>query len=177
MPSLLNPANAHVGGMFPTSTAGAIANAGNMQFGATGGSAAALRGGSGGLYSVSGGNVNPSSVQTSFGGSGSCGAMKGGGKRRRHSGKRSRKNKRSRSSKKYARKRSLKYRMKHRRSRSRRGGEARGGRGQAGGYHQYMGNTQFTLGYRTPGFTLPSALSGLANPAPFMPYNTLTGGK
>ena len=177
MPSLLNPTNEHVGGMFPTSTAGASANAGNTQFGARGGSAAALRGGGGGLYSVSGANGSPSSVQTSLGGSGSCGAMKGGGKRRRHSGKRSRKNKRSRSSKKYARKHSLKYRMKHRRSRSRRGGEARGGRGQAGGYHQYMGNTQFTLGYRTPGFVLPRTMSALASPAPFMPYNTLTGGK
>jgi hypothetical protein len=178
MRSLLNPTNEHVGGMFPTSTAGASANAGNMQFGARGGSAAALRGGGGGLYSVTGGNVSPSSVQTSLGGSGSCGAMKGGGKRRRHSGKRSRKNKRSRSSKKYARKHSLKYRMKHRRSRSHsRTGKVRGGRGQAGGYHQYMGNTQFTLGYRTPGFVLPRTMSALANPAPFMPYNTLTGGK
>lgn len=176
MPSLLNPANAHVGGIFPTSTTGASANSGNMQFGASGGSAAALRGGGGGLYSVTGGNGSPSSVQTPLSGSGSCGAMKGGGKRRRHSGKRSRRNKRSRSSKKYSRKRSLKYRMKHRRSRSHTG-KVRGGRAQAGGYHQYMGNTQFTLGYRTPGFTLPSALSGLANPAPFMPYNTLTGGR
>jgi hypothetical protein len=178
MPSLLNPANAHVGGMFPTSMAGASVNAGNMQFGATGGSAAALRNGGGGLYSVTGGNGSPSTVQTPLGGSGSCGAMKGGGKRRRHSGKRSRRNKRSRSSKKYARKRSLKYRMKHRRSRSRsRTGKVRGGRAQAGGYHQYMGNTQFTLGYRTPGFALPSTMSALANPAPFMPYNTLTGGR
>lgn len=176
MPSLLNPANAHVGGIFPTSTAGASANAGNMQFGARGGSAAALRTGGGGLYSVTGGNGSSSTDKIPLSSSGSCGAMKGGGKRRRHSGKRSRRNKRSRSSKKYARKRSLKYRMKHRRSRSRTG-KVRGGRAQAGGYHQYMGNTQFTLGYRTPGFVLPRTMSALANPAPFMPYNTLTGGK
>jgi hypothetical protein len=40
-----------------------------------------------------------------------------------------------------------------------------------------MGNTPFTLGYRTPGFNLAPNMSSLANPAPFMPYNSLTGGR
>jgi hypothetical protein len=99
----------------------------------------------------------------------------GGGRRRKH--------RRSRSSKKYARKHSLKYRIKHRRSRrhSRRRSQSKkvraGRRSQAGGYHQYMGNTPFTLGYRTPGFNLAPNMSSLANPAPFMPYNSLTGGR
>jgi hypothetical protein len=135
-------------------------------FGATGGSAAALRGE--GLYSITGGKGMPSAVQKQMGGS-SCGrVMAGGGRRRKNSGKRSRKNKRSRSSKKYARKRSLKYRMKHRRSSKVKGGK----RAQAGGYHQYMNNTPFSLGFRTPGFGLTSGTSALANPVPFMPYNS-----
>jgi hypothetical protein len=40
-----------------------------------------------------------------------------------------------------------------------------------------MGNTPFTLGFRTPGFNLVPKMSALANPAPFMPYNSLTGGR
>jgi hypothetical protein len=40
-----------------------------------------------------------------------------------------------------------------------------------------MGNTPFTLGFRTPGFNLAPNMSALANPAPFMPYNSLTGGR
>ncbi len=157
----LNGGNAH-GGPFTTDQTGAVANAGNTEFGAVGGSPSALRGA--GLYSVSGSNGSPSAVKTQM----------GGGRRRKH--------RRSRSSKKYARKHSIKYRIKHRRSRrhSRKRSQSkkvRGGRAQAGGYHQYMGNTPFTLGYRTPGFNLPSNMSSLANPAPFMPYNSLTGGR
>jgi hypothetical protein len=170
MTSLLNPNNVH-GGAFTTDKTGAVANSGNTIFGVTGGSAAALRGE--GLYSVTGSNGMPSAVQKQMGG-GSCGrAMVAGGRRSKHSGKRSRKNKRSGSSKKYARKRSLKFRMKHRRSRRHsRSNKVKGGkRAQAGGYQQYMGNTPFSLGFRTPGFGLTSGTSALANPVPFMPYN------
>ena len=166
----LNGGNAH-GGAFTTDPTGAVSNAGNTAFGAVGGSPAALRGA--GLYSVTGGNGSPSAVKTQM----------GGGRRRKHGAKRSRKHRRSHSSKKYARKRSLKYRIKHRRSRrhSRKRSQSKkvraGRRSQAGGYHQYMGNTPFTLGYRTPGFNLAPNMSSLANPAPFMPYNSLTGGR
>jgi hypothetical protein len=167
----LNGANAH-GGAFTTDPTGAVANGGNTAFGAVGGSPAALRGA--GLYSVSGANGSPSAIQQPL-----SGMMKGGGRRRKHGTKCSRKHRRSQSSKKYARKRSLKHRIKHRRSRRhshRRSMKVRGRRSQAGGYHQYMGNTPFTLGYRTPGFNLAPNMSSLANPAPFMPYNSLTGG-
>jgi hypothetical protein len=164
----LNKANAH-GTPLTTDQTGGVANAGNTQYGEVGGSPAALKGA--GLYSISGGNGSPSAVQTPL--SSSYGMMKGGGRRR----KLSRKHRRSHSSKKYARKRSLKYRVKHRRSRRRsHSKKVRGRRAQAGGYHQYMGNTPFTLGYRTPGFNLAPNMSALANPAPFMPYNSLTGG-
>lgn len=165
---LLNKANSH-GGVFVTDKTGGVANSGNTQYGEVGGSPAALKGT--GLYSINGGNGSPSAVQTPL--SSSYGMMKGGGRRRKHS----RKHRRSHSSKKYARKRSLKYRVKHRRSRRRsHSKKVRGRRAQAGGYHQYMGNTPFTLGYRTPGFNLAPNMSALANPAPFMPYNSLTGG-
>jgi hypothetical protein len=161
----LNGGNVH-GGAYTTDQTGGVANAGNTAFGATGGSPAALRGA--GLYSVTGVNGSPSAVKTQM----------GGGRRHKNSAKRSRKNKRSNSSKKYARKRSLKYRIKHRRSRRySHSKKVRGRRAQAGGYHQYMGNTPFTLGYRTPGFNLAPNMSSLANPAPFMPYNSLTGGR
>ena len=159
----LNGENVH-GGTFTTDQTGGVANAGNTQYGEVGGSPAALRGA--GLYSISGSNGSPSAIQTPLGGS--YGMMKGGGRRR----KLSRKHRRSHSSKKYARKRSLKYRVKHRRSRRHsHSKKVRGRRAQAGGYHQYMGNTPFTLGYRTPGFSLAPNMSALANPAPFMPYN------
>ena len=159
----LNGENLH-GGTFTTDQTGGVANAGNTQYGEVGGSPAALRGA--GLYSISGSNGSPSAIQTPLGGS--YGMMKGGGRRR----KLSRKHRRSHSSKKYARKRSLKYRVKHRRSRRHsHSKKVRGRRAQAGGYHQYMGNTPFTLGYRTPGFSLAPNMSALANPAPFMPYN------
>ena len=161
--STLNPNNVH-GGAFVTDQTGGVANSGNTQFGVTGGSAAGLRGGN--LYSITGVNGSPSAVQEPM--KGSCGVMKGGaGSRRR---KHTRRHKRSRSSsKKYGRKRSLKYRMKHKRSRHGKRYSKRSS--QSGGYHQYMGNTPFTLGYRIPGFNLPSNMSALANPAPFMPYN------
>jgi hypothetical protein len=165
----LNKQNLH-GGSFTSDQTGGVTNSGNTSFGGVGGSAAALRGG--GLYSISGNNGGPSAEQTPLGGS--CGMMKGGGRRRKRSGKLTRKHRRSHSSKRYARKRSLKYRIKHKRSRRH---LRHSRRGQRGGYHQYMGNTPFTLGYRTPGFNLPSNMSSLANPAPFMPYNSLTGGR
>ena len=164
---LLNPNNVH-GGPFTTDPTGAVVNSRNTAFGHVGGSAAALNGE--GLYSVTGGDGVPSSVKTQMGGS-TCGAnrmMAGGGRRRKNSRKRSRKNKRSRSSKKYARKRSLRYRMKHRRSRR----HSRSRKAQAGGYQQYMNNVPFSLGFRTPGFGLTSGTSALANPVPFMPYNS-----
>lgn len=160
----LNPGNMH-GGSFTSSTVGAVANAGNTQYGA-GGSAASLAGK--GLYSVTGGS-GPSAVHK---------PMSGGARRRKHSRKHRRSHSRERSSKKYARKRSLKYRIKHRRShRHSHSKKVKGGRGLRGGYHQYMGNTPFTLGFRTPGFNLAPNMSALANPAPFMPYNSLTGGR
>jgi len=130
----LNGGNVH-GGPFTTDQTGAVSNAGNTAFGAVGGSQAGLKGA--GLYSVSGANGSPSAIKTQM----------GGGRRHKHGAKRSRKHKRSHSSKKYARKRSLKYRIKHRRSRRHsQSKKARGQRAQAGGYHQYMGNTPFTLG-------------------------------
>ena len=162
---LLNPNNVH-GGPFTTDPTGAVANSGNRLYGHVGGSAAALN--REGLYSVTGGDGVPSSVKTQMGGS-SCGReMAGGGRRRKNSRKLSRKNKRSRSSKRYARKRSLRYRMKHRRSRR----HSRSRKAQAGGYQQYMSNVPFSLGFRTPGFGLTSGTSALANPVPFMPYNS-----
>ena len=169
--SFLNPANVH-GGAFPTDKTGGVANSGNTQFGATGGSAAALRGGN--LYSISGSGGSPSVVQEPM--KGSCGVMNGGAgsRRRKHTRKYKRSHSRSRSSsKKYGRKRSLKYRMKHRRSHSRSlyGKKYSKRTSQSGGYHQYMGNTPFTLGYRIPGINLSSNMSALANPAPLMPYN------
>ena len=172
-PQLLNPNNVH-GGAFTTDTTSAVVNSRNTAFGHVGGSAAALNGE--GLFKVTGGDGMPSSVQKQMGGS-TCGAnrvMAGGGRRRKNSGKRSRKNKRSRSSKRYARKRSLTYRMKHRRSRRHsRSRKVKGARrAQAGGYQQYMSNTPFSLGFRTPGFGLTSGTSALANPVPFMPYNS-----
>jgi hypothetical protein len=181
---LLNPNNVH-GGPFTTDPTGAVVNSRNTAFGHVGGSAAALNGE--GLFKVTGGDGMPSSVQKQMGGStcganrvmaggSTCGArmMAGGGRRRKNSGKRSRKNKRSRSSKRYARKRSLTYRMKHRRSRRHsRSRKVKGARrAQAGGYQQYMSNIPFSLGFRTPGFGLTSGTSALANPVPFMPYNS-----
>ena len=96
--------------------------------------------------------------------------MSGGGRSRRH--------RRSRGSKKYARKRSLRHRLKHRKSGKRgRGRSHTKRRGQRGGYAQYLTNQAFTLGQRLPGFPLLPSQSALANPPPFMPYRNCPGGK
>ena len=103
-----------------------------------------------------------------YGGSGGSGkGMSGGGRSRRH--------RRSRGSKKYARKRSLRHRLKHRKSGKRRHGHTKR-RGQRGGYAQYLTNQAFTLGQRLPGFPLLPSQSALANPPPFMPYRNCPGG-
>ena len=95
--------------------------------------------------------------------------MSGGGRSRRH--------RRSRASKKYARKRSLRYRLKHKKSGKRNHGHRRTKRrGQRGGYAQYLTNQAFTLGQRLPGFPLLPNESALANPPPFMPYRNCPGG-
>lgn len=94
--------------------------------------------------------------------------MSGGGRSRRH--------RRRRGSKKYARKRSLRHRIKHRKS-GRRGHGHTKRRGQRGGYTQYLTNSAFTLGQRFPGFPLLPNQSALANPPPFMPYRNCGGGK
>lgn len=95
--------------------------------------------------------------------------MSGGGRSRRH--------RRSRASKKYARKRSLRYRLKHRKSGKRKHGHRHTKRrGQRGGYAQYLTNQAFTLGQRLPGFPLLPSQSALANPPPFMPYRNCPGG-
>ena len=91
----------------------------------------------------------------------------GGGRSRRH--------RRSRGSKKYARKRSLRYRLKHKKSGKRKHGRTKR-RGQRGGYAQYLTNQAFTLGQRLPGFPLLPSQSALANPPPFMPYRNCPGG-
>jgi hypothetical protein len=93
--------------------------------------------------------------------------MSGGGRSRRH--------RRSRGSKKYARKRSLRYRLKHKKSGKRKHGHTKR-RGQRGGYAQYLTNQAFTLGQRLPGFPLLPSQSALANPPPFMPYRNCPGG-
>ena len=93
--------------------------------------------------------------------------MSGGGRSRRH--------RRSRGSKKYARKRSLRYRLKHKKSGKRKHRHTKR-RGQRGGYAQYLTNQAFTLGQRLPGFPLLPSESALANPPPFMPYRNCPGG-
>jgi hypothetical protein len=97
--------------------------------------------------------------------------MSGGGRSRRH------RHRHSRGSKKYARKRSLRHRIKHRKSGKRKHGHRHTKRrGQRGGYHQYLSNQAFTLGQRLPGFPLLPSQSALANPPPFMPYRNCPGG-
>ena len=71
----VNGGNVH-GGAYVTNTTGPVANAGNMQFGSTGGSANVLNAGNKGLVSVQGGATSPSSVQRPLP------AMAGGGRRR-----------------------------------------------------------------------------------------------
>ena len=134
-------------------------------------------------YAVNGGNTQYTGSLTSkeamagagvykitSGGSGGSGkGMSGGGRSRRH--------RRSRASKKYARKRSLRHRLKHIKSGKRKHGHRHTKRrGQRGGYAQYLSNQAFTLGQRLPGFPLLPKLSALANPPPFMPYRNCPGG-
>ena len=166
--SLLNGGNA-VGNLYAnggsmTDTTGAVTNAGNTQFGSTGGSANVLSAGNKGLYAVQGGTTSPSSVHRPLA------TMAGGGRRRRRSktSRRSRKNRHSRSrSRKYSgRKRMTRHKSRSRsRSRSRRGG-----------YAQYMTNVASSFGQSIPGFPLTSRMSSLANPPPFRPYQNCPGG-
>jgi hypothetical protein len=129
-------------------------------------------------YSVRGGNTQfggpPTSAKALEGNPGyklthGSGKQSGGGRSRRH--------RHSRGSKKYARKRSLRYRLKHKKSGKRKHGHRRTKRrGQRGGYAQYLTNQAFTLGQRLPGFPLLPNESALANPPPFMPYRNCPGG-
>jgi hypothetical protein len=154
----LNGGNVH-GGAYVTNTTGAVANAGNMQFGSTGGSANVMNAGNKGLVSVQGGASSPSSDQRPFP------AMAGGGRRRRRRSKtsrRSRKNRRHSRSRKYGRKRGSKRVT---RSRSRRGG-----------YAQYMTGIASSFGQSMPGYPLTSKMSALANPPIFRPYQNCPGG-
>ena len=153
--------NMNANGGSLTATTGGVANARNMQFGSTGGSANVMNAGNKGLYAVQGGSTSPSSVQTPFS------SMSGGGRRRRRSktSRRSRKNRRHsrfRSRKYGGRKRVTKTRSK---SRSRRGGQS-----------QYMANIASSFGQTMPGFPLTSRMSALANPTPFRPYQNCPGG-
>jgi hypothetical protein len=127
----------------------AAVRGGNTQFGGPPTSAEALAGNPG--YKLTHGS----------------GKQSGGGRSRRH--------RRSRGSKKYARKRSLRYRLKHKKSGKRKHGRTKR-RGQRGGYAQYLTNQAFTLGQRLPGFPLLPNESALANPPPFMPYRNCPGG-
>ena len=147
----INPLNQHYMGGSSNNQVAAVNGRGNIQFGASG-SADSLNGK--GLHQyVSGGK-----------------GMSGGGRSRRH--------RRSRASKKYARKRSIRHRLKHRKSGKRKRGRGHTKRrGQRGGYAQYLTNQAFTLGQRFPGFPLLPKLSALANPPPFMPYSNCVGGK
>lgn len=157
----VNGGNVH-GGAYVTNTTGAVANAGNMQFGSTGGSANVMNAGNKGLVSVQGGASSPSSVQRPFP------AMAGGGRRRRRSktSHRSRKNRRHSRSRKYGRKRGSK-RVTRSRSRS---------RSRRGGYAQYMTGIASSFGQSMPGYPLTSRMSALANPIPFRPYQNCPGG-
>lgn len=157
----VNGGNVH-GGAYVTNTTGAVANAGNMQFGSTGGSANVMNAGNKGLVSVQGGASSPSSVQRPFP------AMAGGGRRRRRSktSHRSRKNRRHSRSRKYGRKRGSK-RVTRSRSRS---------RSRRGGYAQYMTGIASSFGQSVPGYPLTSRLSALANPPTFRPYQNCPGG-
>ena len=169
----LNPENIH-GGAFTTDKTSVSPNSHNIQYTSVGGSPAALAGTN--VRMVVGGSdfKNNNNMLLKY--------MSGGGKTRK-SGRRGRGRGRS---KLHRKKHSLKMRRshkhamrskrsKHSRSRSRRYSRKRGL--QSGGYHQYMGNTPFTLGQRIPGFPLPSNLSALANPAPFIPYQNCPGGR
>ena len=168
---LLNGGNAvgnmNANGGSLTDTTGGVANARNMQFGSTGGSANVMNAGNKGLYAVQGGSTSPSSVQTPFP------SMSGGGRRRRRSktSRRSRKNRHSHShshsrGRKYGRKRVTRNRSRSRsRSRSRRGG-----------YSQYMSNVASSFGQSFPGFPLTSRMSALASPPLFRTYQNCPRG-
>ena len=171
MPMLLNQSpllnggnavgNLNANGGSLTDKTGAVANARNMQFGSTGGSANVMNAGNKGLYAVQGGANSPSSRQEPL-----RIQMMGGGRRRRRSSKtsrRSRKHRHSRSrGRKYGRKRGSKRVT---RSRSRRGG-----------YAQYMTNVASSFGQIMPGFPLTSRMSALATPTPFRPYQNCPKG-
>ena len=171
----LNPENVH-GGAFTTDKTSVSPNSHNIQYTSVGGSSAALAGNN--VRMVVGGSdfKNNNNMLLKY--------MSGGGKTRK-SGHRTRGRGRSRLHRKkrsLKMRRSRKYAMrskhsKHSRSRShsRRYSRKRGL--QSGGYQQYMSNTPFTLGQRIPGFPLPSNLSALANPAPFVPYQNCPGGR
>lgn len=159
----LNGGNVH-GGAYVTDTTGAVANARNMQFGSTGGSANVMNADNKGLVSVQGGASSPSSVQRPFP------AMAGGGRRRRRSktSRRSRKNRRHSRSRKRGSKRGSK-RVTRSRSRSR-------SRSRRGGQGQYMTGIASSFGQSMPGYPLTSKMSALANPIPFRPYQNCPGG-
>jgi hypothetical protein len=159
----LNQGNVH-GGAFVTDPKYSVANAGNTQFGSTGGSANVLSAGNKGLYSVGGSGSSLSSVQKPMT------PMAGGGRRRRKSktSRRSRKNRYSHSrSRKYGGRKRGSKRVTRSRSRS---------RSRRGGYAQYMTNVASAFGQSIPGFPLTSRMSALANPPPFRPYQNCSGG-
>ena len=152
----INPDDSHSSNGSVTNTSSnkvaAVNGIGNKQFGGPCNSAKAL-------------NSNPGFTYTNSAPRGYM--MSGGGRSRRH--------KRSSGSKKYARKRSLRYRLKHKKSGKRKHRHTKR-RGQRGGYAQYLTNQAFTLGQRLPGFPLLPNESALANPPPFMPYRNCPGG-
>ena len=130
------------------------------------------------VAAVTGGNTQFAGSSTSKDAMNGAGVMKIVPGSKQSGGSRSRRHRRSRGSKKYARKRSLRHRLKHRKSGKRgRGRSHTKRRGQRGGYAQYLTNQAFTLGQRLPGFPLLPNQSALANPPPFMPYRNCVGGK
>ena len=94
--ALLNGGNAvgnmNANGGSLTATTGGVANARNMQFGSTGGSANVMNAGNKGLFAIQGVANSPSSVQKPFP------SMSGGGRRRRRSSKTSRRSRKHRHS-------------------------------------------------------------------------------
>lgn len=152
--------NLHANGGSMADQTGGVANAGNTQFGSTGGSANVLSSGNKGLYAVQGGTTSPSSVHRPIA------PMAGGGRRRRRS-KTSRRSRKNRYSRSRSRKYSGRKRMTRHKSRS---------RSRRGGYAQYMTNVASSFGQSIPGFPLTSRMSALANPPPFRPYQNCPGG-
>jgi hypothetical protein len=164
----LNSNNVH-GGTYTTDKTIVSPNSNNIQYASVGGSPAALERTNVRMVVGDSEIKNNNNMLLKY--------MNGGGKMRK-SGRRGRGR-----SKLHRKKRSLKMRRSHKyASRSKRSKHSRSRRysrkrGQSGGYQQYMGNTPFTLGQRIPGFPLPSNLSALANPAPFVPYQNCPGGR